>query len=357
MQSNNSLIFWNKPTKEQLDELFDIIRDSGGSEPGFINGEAARKRAPWFKGVNPCAEILLGDKTFCNLVEVNLAAFRDNRAGLESAVRLVARANYRQTCVNLDDGVLQRTWHENNEFLRLCGVGLTGIALCPELSEYDYRTLNRVATSGSYGMADELNLPRPKNITTIKPSGTLSKIMDTTEGCHSPKGKYIFNNIKFANDDELLPVLKNANYRVMADPSNDHTSIVTFPVKWDVDYDYCTESAISQLEKYRKIMNTYVDHNCSITVSYDYSEVKEIIQWLVTYWGDFVGVSWLPRINPKLSAEDLGFPYLPQEVVMEEEYQEYVDSLGEVDLEGVNIKHVYTDNLEDECDTGACPVI
>jgi len=356
-QSNNSLIFWNKPTKEQLDELFTIIRDSGGSEPGFINGEAARKRAPWFKGVNPCGEILLGDKTFCNLVEVNLSAFKDNRAGLEQAVKLVARANYRQTCVNLDDGILQRTWHENNEFLRLCGVGLTGIALCPEFSEYDYRTINRVATAGAYDMADELNLPRPKNVTTIKPSGTLSKIMDTTEGCHSPRGKYIFNNIKFANDDELLPVLKNANYRVMSDPGNDHTSIVTFPVKWDIDYLYCTESSISQLEKYRKIMNTYVDHNCSITVSYDYSEVKEIIQWLLNYWDDFVGVSWMPRINPKLSAEDLGYDYLPQEVVTEADYQEYVDSLGEVDLEGVNIKHVYTDNLEDECDTGACPVI
>ena len=104
-------------------------------------------------------------------------------------------------------------------------------------------------------------------------------------------------------------------------------------------------------------MNTYVDHNCSITVSYDDSEVKEIKEWLLTYWDDFVGVSWLPRINPKLTAVDLGFPYLPQEVVTEETYQEYVDSLGEVDLEGVNIKHVYTDNLEDECDSGACPVI
>jgi ribonucleoside-triphosphate reductase len=203
MQSNNSLIFWNKPAKEQLDELFDIIRDSGGSEPGFINGEAARKRAPWFKGVNPCGEILLGDKTFCNLVEVNLSAFRNNRAGLERAIWLVARANYRQTCVNLDDGILQRTWHENNEFLRLCGVGLTGIALCPEVSEYDYRTFSKVATLGAFSMADELDLPRPKNVTTIKPSGTLSKIMDTTEGCHYPKGRYIFNNIKFANDDEI----------------------------------------------------------------------------------------------------------------------------------------------------------
>ena len=356
MQSNNSLIFWNKPTKEELDELFEIIRSSGGSEPGFINGEAARKRAPWFKGVNPCGEILLGDKTFCNLVEVNLSAFRDNRAGLEKAIWLVARANYRQTCVDLDDGVLQRTWHENNEFLRLCGVGLTGIALCPEVSEYDYRTFGRVATGGAYSMADELNLPRPKNVTTIKPSGTLSKIMDTTEGCHSPKGKYIFNNIRFANDDELLPLLKNANYRCLAEES--HTTIVTFPVKWEeLSYDYCTESALSQLQKYRKIMNTYVDHNCSITVSYDESEIKGIKEWLLTYWDDFVGVSWMPRVDPHLSAKDLGFPYLPQEVVTKEDYDEYVAQLEDVDHESVTIKHLEAEDIDEECSTGACPVI
>lgn len=360
-QSNNSLIFWDKPNKEKLDELFNIIRDSGGCEPGFINGEAARKRAPWFKGVNPCGEILLGDKTFCNLVEVNLAAFKENRAGLERAIWLVARANYRQTCVDLDDGILQRTWHENNEFLRLCGVGITGIALCKELSEYDYRTFSRIATLGAYSMADELDLPRPKNVTTVKPSGTLSKVMDTTEGCHSPKGKYIFNNIKFAKDDEILPVLKNANYNIFDDPSSDHTSIVTFPVTWDeLEYDYCTESAISQLEKYRKLMNCYVDHNCSITVSYGEDEVEDIKEWLLKYWDDFVGVSWMPRINPELTAKDLGFPYLPQEVVNKETYDAYVSKLEPVDITDINVKHIMstiTDNVDDECDAGQCPIL
>lgn len=355
MQSNNSLIFWNKPTKEQMYELFGIIKSSGGCEPGFINGESARKRAPWFKGVNPCAEILLGDKTFCNLVEINLAAFKENRAGLERAAYLIARANYRQTCVNLDDGILQRTWHENNEFLRLCGVGLTGIALCPEFSEYDYRVLHRAATNGAYSMADELQLPRPKNITTIKPSGTLSKIMDTTEGCHYPKGKYIFNNVKFSKGSELLPKLRAANYKVVEDRYDKDAVIVTFPVYWDLDYEYCTESAIEQLERYRKLLNTYVDHNCSITISYDNSEIDDIIAWLLKYWDEFVGVSWLPRVNPKLTAKDLGFPYLPQEVVTKEEFDSYTSELLYVDLDGVNIEHSLDDG--EQCSTGVCPII
>lgn len=71
----------------------------------------------------------------------------------------------------MEDGILQESWHLNNEFLRLCGVGLTGIARRGDLDEYDYQVLQREATSAAYSMADELGLQRPKNITTVKPSG------------------------------------------------------------------------------------------------------------------------------------------------------------------------------------------
>ena len=72
---NNSLLFIYKPKREELEEIFDLMADAGGSEPGFINGVAALERAPWFKGVNPCAEILLVNKTFCNLTEIDLGKF------------------------------------------------------------------------------------------------------------------------------------------------------------------------------------------------------------------------------------------------------------------------------------------
>lgn len=166
-QSNNSLTFSKKPATWELEHIFDLMMDSGGSEPGFINAEAARKRAPWFKGCNPCVEILLGNKSFCNLTETDLSKFKGDSAGLRRAITVASRANYRQTCVNLQDGMLQEAWHLNNEFLRLCGVGLTGIATRPDLKAYDLQELQRVATSGAYGMADELGMPRPKNVTTV----------------------------------------------------------------------------------------------------------------------------------------------------------------------------------------------
>lgn len=170
-QSNNSLVFRKKPTVVQLEEIFELMVQSGGSEPGFINAEAALHRAPWFKGCNPCVEILLGNKSFCNLFETDVGKFRKDGSGLHRAIYLAARANYRQTCVDLRDGILQEAWHLNNEFLRLCGVGLTGIAKRPDLTAYDYKYLERRATSGAYSMADELGLPRPKNVTCVKPSG------------------------------------------------------------------------------------------------------------------------------------------------------------------------------------------
>ncbi len=162
--------------------------ESGGSEPGFINAAEAERRAPWFKGCNPCVEILLGNKSFCNLTEVNVLAFKGDKVGLERALYLAGRMNYRQTMVNLRDEILQEAWHLNNEFLHLCGVGLTGVRARPDLTAYDYKRMRNITVSAAYSMANELNAPLPKNVTCIKPSGTISKIMGTEEWGEVPEG-------------------------------------------------------------------------------------------------------------------------------------------------------------------------
>jgi len=361
-QSNNSLLFRAKPTTEQLQEIFDMMVDAGGSEPGFINGNTALRRAPWFCGVNPCAEILLANKSFCNLVEVCVSAFRDDPAGLHRAMYIMGRANYRQTCVNLRDGILQSAWHENNEFLRLCGVGLTGITGRPDLTPYDFGVLRNNATLGAYTMADELGLPRPKLTTTVKPSGTLSKIMDSDgEGAHKPMGRYMFNNVKIGSHDPLVPKLRDANYRVFPspNPTDTDTEIVSFPVKYDnANFDVVDgvevniESAVKQLDRYKMLMDNYVDHNCSITVSYDEKEIPEIINWIETNWESYVGVSFMPRIDPTMTAEDVGYAYLPQEVVSRETYEAYTSTLLPVDID----RDTGLEMVDEDCENGFCPV-
>jgi adenosylcobalamin-dependent ribonucleoside-triphosphate reductase len=360
-QSNNSLLFYEKPTREQLEQLFDLMLEAGGSEPGFINARAALKRAPWFKGCNPCAEILLGNKSFCNLSEIDIGKFQGDSAGLHRAIHLAARANYRQTCVNLNDGILQEAWHLNNAFLRLCGVGLTGIARRPDLSAYDYQSLQRTATAAAYGMARELDLPEPKNITTVKPSGTLSKIMDTTEGVHKPLGKYLFNNVNFSRHDPLVAQCREAGYRVFSNPADPDGVLVTFPVKWDdIPFDRAgelavnLESAVDQLNRYRLLQENWCQQNVSTTISYSPEEVPAIIDWLSLHWDSYVGVSFLFRTDPTKGAKDLGFLYLPQEVVTQETWESYVQGLQPVQLDASN------DSLEElretECSSGVCPV-
>ena len=366
-QSNNSLMFYKKPTKWELSYIFDRMVEAGGSEPGFINAEAALKRAPHFKGVNPCAEILLGNKSFCNLVEVDWGKYLDDFEGLQKAVYLAARANYRQTCVNLDDGILQRSWHELNEFLRLCGVGATGIVKWLDQQEYLYNNipsmLNNIASSARQGandIADELGLPRAKLATTIKPSGTLSKVMSTTEGVHKPLGKYLFNNITFSKHDPIVPIMTAANYKVIEKPFEPDSVLITFPVSYDdvkfdeVDGKFVNiETAVQQLDRYGLMMKHYVDHNCSVTISYSPDEIPAIIEWIMNNWDLYVGVSFIYRNDPTKTAADLGYAWLPQDVVSQEMYDEYVSQLSPVDIENANSFDELTD---DECATGACPI-
>jgi ribonucleoside-triphosphate reductase len=363
VQSNNTVLFYHKPSKSELKDFFKLMMSAGGSEPGIANAANALKRAPWFKGFNPCVEIILPNKGFCNLVEVDLGKFNGRYEDLVETMELVARANYRQTCVNLDDGILQRTWHELNEFLRLMGVGLTGIATWEYLGNgAKLKGLKKAAGMGMISMANELRLPYAKAITTVKPSGTLSKVMDTTEGIHKPLGKFIFNNVKFGKHDPNLPRLIEAGYHTFIDPYDSEGVLVRFPVEWtDVRFNKVmkdgevleinTESAIVQLERYKWLMDNYVEHNCSITVSYSPEEVPGIIEWLLNNWDSYVAVSFLYRNDPTKTAEDLGYSYMPQEVVTERVYREYVSGLSPLSL------LVGADGpLDEDCTTGACPI-
>jgi len=314
------------------------------------------------------AEILLGNKSFCNLSEIDVAKFRGDSAGLRRAAYLAARANYRQTCVNLLDGILQEAWHLNNEFLRLCGVGVTGIVRRTDLSAYDWADLQRTATAGAYSMADELGLPRPKNVTTVKPSGTLSKVMDTTEGMHKPLGKYVFNNVNFGKYDPLVPLCRAAGYKVIDNPTDPSAVLITFPVKWDdvpfdtvvkeidgkkVTLEVNLETAVEQLERYKLLQENWCQQNVSSTISYSPEEVDAIVDWLLKNWDLYVGVSFLFRADPTKTAKDLGYQYLPQEVVTKEAYDAYVVNLQPINLEKANNIDAV---IDEECATGSCPV-
>ena len=189
---------------------------------------------------------------------------------------------------------------------------------------------------------------------------TLSKIMDTTEGVHKPLGRYIFNNVQFSKHDPIIEKLRAANYNIINHPTDDSGVLVTFPVACDsvpfddVDGKFVNlDSAITQLEKYKMLQTSWNQQNTSVTISYDVSETDAIIDWLMNNWDCYVGVSFIYRADPTKTAKDLGYLYLPQEVVTEKDFKEYSSSLLPVDLTNTNSFDELTDA---ECATGACPV-
>lgn len=184
--------------------------------------------------------------------------------------------------------------------------------------------------------------------------------MDTTEGVHKPLGKYVFNNVQFSKHDPVVEKLRAANYTVFNHPTDSSGVLVTFPVTWEgVPFDVVDgkhvnlESAITQLDRYKLLQTSWNQQNTSVTISYDPSEVEDIIDWLMANWDCYVGVSFIYRTDPTKTAKDLGYLYLPQEIVTEETYKEYASTLLPVSLENTNS---FDELVDAECATGACPV-
>jgi ribonucleoside-triphosphate reductase len=369
-QSNNSIGFMKKPTAEVIEQLLRRILPTG--EPGFVNVEHALRRAPEMEGLNPCAEILLSNKGFCNLMQTVWHRFNGDLKGLMRAQYLAGRANYRQTCVSMRDGVLQLQWNDMQKLLRLCGVSPTGAVAWegienPEMLE----AVRDAAIAGANSMADDFGTPRARRVTQVQPAGTSSKALglmgdEVHEGAHLALSRWIFNWVNFPVNDPMLRNFYDANYRMKPNPNDPTGMLVCWPVEYPASPKFTAistpegehlevnqESAISQLERYRLLMNHYVEHNCSITVSFDETEIPAMVEWFMEHWDEYVGVSFLRRNNPLATAEDLGFKYLPQECVSREQYEAYTAKLLPINIE--EDKSAELLEVED-CATGACPI-
>lgn len=328
---NNSVIFERKPSHSDFELIFQAIQDNEGCQPGIVNGEKALKKAPWFQGFDSCVTTLLPNKGACTLSEINLLSFRNNIKLLKRVVYLTARMNYRQSFLNLDDGILQKEWHTNNEAFRLCGVGLTGVALAQKFSRRDLIDLNTVARLATCQMAKELGTVESQLITCIKPSGNLSKIMgcnewgEVSEGIHVPQSKYIFNKVIFSKQDPILKALSEFRYEITPHPFDAQACLVKFPIKYKSAKPIRSDSAINQLERYKKFQTYWSDHNISNTIFYKQQEIKPIIKWLDKNWNAWLGLSF-----HRIDSTTNHYAYLPQEKVEKDVFYRYCKGLKEI---------------------------
>lgn len=360
--SNNSIYYTRKPTREGLHWHLQQMRYSG--EPGWVNETAGAKRRPNFKGVNPCAEILLDSKGLCNLTTVNVMAFVDgnnklDHEGLMQAQRLSARAGYRMTCTELEIP----EWNAVQQRDKLLGCSLTGwqdlvnaLNLNMEGQEALLRELREAATQAARDYAKELGQKEPLLVTTIKPEGTLSLLPVVSSGVHFSHSQYYVRRIRINAEDPLVRVCEELGYPVFPEVGQDRetctTKVVEFPVKCPGGRTKDDVGAIEQLEIYKMFMSSYVDHNCSITVHVRDHEWDAVEEWVWNNWEDTVALSFL-------SFEDNFYELLPYEAIGEKDYQDrvaamrpFVPSL----ISKYEKEELDYDIGNDGCEGGVCPV-
>ncbi|MBR0598831.1 ribonucleoside-triphosphate reductase, adenosylcobalamin-dependent [Sinanaerobacter chloroacetimidivorans] len=359
--SNNSIFYQRKPTRQELHWHLQQMRYSG--EPGWVNEEAGAKRRPDFKGVNPCAEILLDSKGLCNLTTVNVMAFvidgKLDYAGLMEAQRLSARAGYRMTCTELEIP----EWNAVQQRDKLLGCSLTGwqdmvnaLQLDQEGQEKLLLDLKQTARHAASEYAKELGQAEPLLITTIKPEGTLSLLPVVSSGVHFSHAPYYVRRVRISSDDPLTKVCEELGYPVYPEVGQDHdtcvTKVVEFPVKAPEGKFKSDVSAIEQLEIYKMFMNHYVEHNCSITVHVRDDEWDAVEQWVWDHWDDIVALSFL-------SFEDNFYELLPFEAISEKEYHKRAEAMKSFIpslISKYEKEEVDYDIGNEGCEGGVCPI-
>lgn len=330
VMSNNSVMIYDGIEKEELDEIFEYTKEFG--EPGFINADVALQRFPGFKGVNPCAEILLDDRGLCNIGEIVLPR-ANATVNLWSSIESLVRHLLRITLAPL----FMPEWTAVNQKYRLLGVGLCGITetidkFFPSRMEDAQATANKVfdsLNSAAWSIAasycKRLGISEPYNVTTIKPGGTLPQLPGVGSGMHRPYSPYFLHRIRVGVDHPINKVLIALGIQV--DPEigyemeNTPRYVYTIPCKADTQMRSLDEPALKQLERYKLLMDSYCDQNVSCTIQIDESEIADVKKWLIRNQESFVGISFFPKFDP--DKMDTPMPLLPYETCTVEKYIPY----------------------------------
>ena len=306
--SNNSIAFKEKPSKEILGLIFEIMKSEG--EPGFVNLEAAKKRRPNVKGLNPCGEVLLDNKQVCNLTTVNVAAFVREKDGIPildlgallEAQALSVRAGMRMTCIDME----LPEWNEKHKRDRLVGASLTGWKDAMDKLGYDksqeeelLNILANVAFEESIRYANILRIPMPLLTTTIKPEGTLSQVAGgVSSGLHVSHAPYYIRRIRINSHDPLAKVAKELGWTIHPEVGQDMetatTLVIDFPVKSGAKKTRAEQTIEEQFETYFMFQENYTHHNSSNTISVKDDEWSKALDIVYDNWDNFIGVTFLP---------------------------------------------------------------
>ena len=306
--ANNSACYTEKPEIGIFMDEWKSLYDSKSGERGIFNRKSAKEQAgrngrrdnDYDFGTNPCSEIILRSKQFCNLSEVVIRA-TDNMKILKQKVRLATiLGTFQSTLVNFR--YLSKDWAKNTEEERLLGVSLTGIMDNPLMNgsepglEKRLSDLKEVAVETNKLWADKIGIPQSTAITCVKPSGTVSQLVDSASGIHARHNPYYIRTVRADKKDPLAQYMKDVGFPCEDDVMKpEHTYVFSFPMKApDGAVMRQDKNAIEQLELWLTYQKHWCEHKPSVTISVKEDEWFDVGAWVYKHFDWMSGVSFLP---------------------------------------------------------------
>lgn len=299
--ANNSAVYEGPLDRKHFDVEWKALVESGSGERGIFNRTAARKAAaaqgrdPHAEyGTNPCGEIILLPNEFCNLTEV-VARATDAVQELKSKVEMATvLGTFQSTLTDFD--YLRPIWKENCDLERLLGVSITGIYDCPQLHDAALlRELRALARATNEEWAAKLGINPSASITCVKPSGTVSQLVNAASGIHPRHAKFYIRRIRNDSKDPVTVFLTELGFPVEVDFYNPEARVFSFPIRApegtltreDVD-------PISHLETWLLFKQNWCEHNPSVTINVAPDQWDMVADWVYEHFEEVCGLSFLP---------------------------------------------------------------
>jgi ribonucleoside-triphosphate reductase len=376
--ANNSAVYMQKPPVTQfLDEWISLMKSGSGERGIFNRGSLAKtlpkRRIDYLKqegyfdaqgeniigilGTNPCGEIILRSKEFCNLTEV-ICREDDTKESLMEKVRVATiLGTYQSTLTNFP--YLSKAWTDNCNSERLLGVSLTGqwdnkIVRNAEV----LRDLKNEAIKVNKIYAKRFGITPSNAITCVKPSGTVSKTFDTGSGMHPRHAPYYIQRIRISSTDSLFKMLKDQGvpYHPEVGQTKDeaNTFVLEFPMKSPEGSIFKDDiSSLDQLEHWKLVKENYTEHNPSVTISVGEDEWLKVAHWVYENWDIVGGLSFLPRSNHV-------YQLAPYEEITKEEYETLMKKFPTIDYSKI-VTYEKADETEVKrelaCVSGVCDIV
>ena len=366
--ANNSVCYTEKPDIGIFMEEWKSLYDSKSGERGIFNRDAANKLLPerrsalgyteW--GCNPCSEIVLRSKQFCNLTEV-VVRTSDNLADLKRKVRLATILGTMQASLT-NFRYLSSTWKKNTAEEALLGVSLTGIMDNLTMSgskgvKVLESWLNEVrdeAVKTNEEWAVSIGVNVATAITAVKPSGTVSQLVDSSSGIHPRYSDYYIRTVRADNKDPLAQMMQAQGFPCEPDVMKPETgSIFSFPIKAPKGSVMRDDmSALEQCEIWKTYQLHWCEHKPSITVYVKEDEWLQVGSWVYDNFDIVSGISFLPH-------SDHSYQQAPYQEIDEAQYKELVGSMPKADwtaLGEYEKEDTTTSMKELACSGGACEI-